>query len=77
MSLPLSQCLIFKAALGNQTAYNKLVEITKYNKYQGHFTLSPCIHNPPCIQPTENQLIDLATKLDEATKDIKPKYSKK
>lgn len=71
MSCPLTNCLISKAARGNEGALNSVLEAMKINKRYGHFMIAPCPHTPPCEQPTDDQLVALNDKVVEATKGIK------
>jgi len=67
MSQPLSQCIIFKAALGDEQAYKFVLDAMKYNKKCGHYSIFPCTCNPPCKQPSKEQGEELNRKITEAT----------
>jgi hypothetical protein len=66
MSLPVSACLISRAAEGDPDAFRALVLRMHANLKCGHFTLGGCSHTPPCPIPTEQQMIALDARLIEA-----------
>ena len=63
MSIPISKCLIYKAATGNEPAFKRLAGALEYNISKGSFTLAPCQCTPPCAVATDTQLSDLDTRL--------------
>jgi hypothetical protein len=72
MSAPLTQCLISKAVFGNKKDLEIVLETMKINKRYGHFLTGPCNCNPPCKEPSREQIDELNIKIAEATKDIIP-----
>lgn len=56
MSVPVSVCLICKAALGDEAAFSRLVSVMKINMKHGAWTQVPCKCKPPCERPTEQQM---------------------
>jgi len=70
VSQPLSQCVIFRAALGDEQAYKFVLDAMRYNKKCGHYSVFPCTCDPPCRRPTEEQGDELNRRIAEATKDI-------
>lgn len=66
MSIPISFCLVSKAALGDEEAFGRLKDVMKINIKQGHWSQGGCHHQPPCPQPTEEQVTALNMKLAEA-----------
>jgi len=64
MSIPISQCLIFKAAKGDDAAYRKLVSRSKTNFRCGRFSLYACGCEPPCEWPTTEQFEALERRLE-------------
>ena len=69
MSMPLSQCLISKAALGDEAMFNELVSRMKYNLRWGAYSTFPCRCDPPCPRPTIEQIEKLNERMDVALKD--------
>lgn len=66
MSIPVSWCLIAKAASGDEMAYARLLGAMKVNVAHGAFTSVPCTHDPKCEAADE-----AVTKLDaRIQKDI-------
>jgi hypothetical protein len=65
MSMPISSCLVSKAAFGNEEAYESLVKAFEINLECGHHTQFPCRCEPSCPTPTEDQLAALQKKLDD------------
>lgn len=63
MSIPLSSCLVSKAALGNEKAYRELVNVMRINTAFGSYTQIPCRHTPQCTAPSEEQLKTLNDRL--------------
>lgn len=58
MSMPLTLCMIFRAARDEDGARAKLKEIVEYNKKHGAFTFRGCKHDPRCTA-TEEELLSL------------------
>jgi hypothetical protein len=69
MSMPLSECRINAAALGNEEAYAALVEAMRYNLKRGAYSIFPCPHNPPCAQATMAQRETLEKRVLAAAKE--------
>lgn len=70
MSTPVKVCTIYKAARGDQQAFDWLVKAMDYNKQKGAFTLHPCNHTPPCEMPTEQELLSLDQRVDAAIREF-------
>ena len=51
--MPISQCLIVRAARNEGTARDTLFKVMKYNMKSGHFTMNPCRHDPECVATKE------------------------
>ncbi len=64
MSVPLSQCLIAKAARGDDQAYKNLRKILAINVDCGHFSIYPCKHQPAC-EATQEEIDKLQKRIDE------------
>ncbi len=60
MSIPISACLLAKAAFDSPGARERLAERAAYNKKFGGFSFWPCEHEPPCPEPSAEQLHALA-----------------
>lgn len=58
MGMPLTACLIFRAARNEEGARKRLAEIVEYNREFGAFTFHNCKHEPHCTA-TEEQFVDL------------------
>lgn len=69
MSMPLSECRINAAALGNEKAYADLVEAMRFNLKRGSYSIFPCQHNPPCAQATKEQRETLEKRVMAAAKE--------
>jgi hypothetical protein len=69
MSIPIPSCLISKAVT-DEKAYKVLLERMTYNLECGHWTCLGCSHNPPCPEPTEEQIVALEARL---LKDVEEK----
>lgn len=63
MSLPVQDCLFFRAARGDEKAFDHLVKRLAYNLVKGHFTMYPCNHEPSCPECTEEELAALHDRL--------------
>lgn len=68
MSVPISACLLSRAARHEPGARELLAGRAEYNKKFGAFTFFGCSHKPKCQEPTAEQLAELA----EAIPDIAP-----
>lgn len=66
MSTPISTCTVFKAALGDEKAFQWMVEAMEYNRAWGAFTQFPCECDPPCPRPTDEQIEAFNTRLEAA-----------
>jgi hypothetical protein len=55
MSRPFSTCTVYKASLGDENAFNSLIETFKINLAFGSSTQFPCSCDPPCAKPTQEQ----------------------
>jgi len=56
MSEVIDICLQIKAAKGDEEAYQEYVEKMKFNIRFGSYYVAPCPHDPPCTDPTEEQI---------------------
>lgn len=65
MSLPITACLVYKAARNEGNARDRLKYRMDYNKKHGAFSTHGCPHKPPCTPPTEAELADLLTAMPE------------
>lgn len=78
MSTPISQCLVSKAAFGDEAAFKFLVEATEYNQTQVAYSYLPCECEPPCPQPIRPQLEELGRRvraeLERRRKEREAKY---
>ena len=63
MSEPLSDCLVFAAARGNGAKYRELLATMQYNLTWGGYTQFRCDCQPPCPEPTEEQMASLSKRL--------------
>jgi hypothetical protein len=54
--VPISACLIFKAAKGDAEAYESLLRAMRTNARFGSITKSSCSCQPPCEPATQEQL---------------------
>lgn len=66
MSTPISYCVIYRAARGDESAFKYVAETLEYNLRHGSYTLYGCKHQPPCELPTDAQLEDLDKRVKEA-----------
>jgi len=66
MSVPISECVVLKAAVGDALSLERLVLSMQFNKKAGHYDLIPCTCNPHCPVPTAEQLVALHCKVTEA-----------
>jgi len=73
MSLPLQDCLFFRAARGDEKAFDSLVKRLAYNIVKGHFTMYPCSHEPRCVECTDEELEALTKRLEPALQVEKEK----
>jgi hypothetical protein len=64
VSIPISQCLVNKAACGDEKSYLDLVEKFKVNMLYGHWSVIPCRCNPQC-EATQEQIDILNSRLDK------------
>lgn len=76
MSLPVQDCLFFRAARGDEKAFDSLVKRLAYNLAKGHFTLSTCNHEPRCLECTDEELEALDKRLFPALQAEKEKARK-
>lgn len=76
MSTPISQCLIFKSAFGDEKAYKFLLDAEDYNSTQFAYTIFPCKCDPPCQKPTEEQLSSLRKRLNDDLDKIRKERRK-
>ena len=77
MSTPISTCLLVKAALGDETAFNQLVEAMEYNLSCGHWSVFPCRCDPPCPQPEQERMEALSERLNRVLRERKAERAKK
>lgn len=73
MSTPISACWVYRAALGDQKAFERLVEDMEYNLRQAAFSTYPCECKPPCAVPTDQQLEDLNKRVMEGVVALRKK----
>lgn len=71
MSMPLTPCLIFRAARNEDdgASRKRLQDTIEYNRKHGGFSFWACKHTPACIA-TEAQLFDLFTAHPDVAKLI-------
>jgi len=70
MSMPISGCLISKAACGDEEAYKELIDVYTTNmKYYGHWTTFACRCDPPCAEPTKEQIDELDVRVNKYFKE--------
>lgn len=66
MSRPISNCLVIRAANGDEKAFESLREVMTYNLKCGHWSQVPCSHNPPCGPlPSDEQLQALSHRFEK------------
>lgn len=65
MSVPISACLLAKAAFDAPGARKRLLERASDNRRFGAFSFWPCPHRPRCPMPTDEQLYALALEVPE------------
>lgn len=65
MSLPISACMISKAVFGTPEDREAFFKRMETNFKYGHFTISGCSHEPPCKEPSDEQIKTLADDLDK------------
>jgi hypothetical protein len=70
MSTPISACIVSKAALGDEKAFQFLLKAMERNIECGHFLTVPCNCDPPCQRPTGEQIEAFDTRLREALDDL-------
>ncbi len=63
MSEPISDCMIFAAARGNEESYQELLAAMRDNLDWGGFTQTSCSCQPPCPKATEEQVESLNQRL--------------
>ena len=63
MSIPISACLVTKAANGDEQAYSKFKAAMLKNLQHGTFSTYPCECNPRCKQPSDELLDKLQERL--------------
>jgi hypothetical protein len=66
MSQPISFCTVSKAALGDEKAFQFLVEAMEYNLAWGAYTIFHCECDPPCPRPTVEQTAAFDKRLQDA-----------
>lgn len=69
MSIPITACLVSKAARGDQAAYAELRRRWLYNQDFGAFSIWPCKCDPPCPEVTEEQVAALSRQIEAAGKE--------
>lgn len=55
MSAPIDDCLVHKAALGDEKAKDELLVMLRMNLRLGHWSHFPCPHKPQCAEATVEQ----------------------
>jgi hypothetical protein len=73
MSVPVSACLVNKAAKGDEQAYERLKSIMFINLECGHWTYCGCVHEPPCEPASEEQFETVDTRLKKEWDERKEK----
>lgn len=77
MSQPISMCLVYKAALGDEECVKRLTEAMDYNLRYGSYTTFPCDCKPPCPVPTQGQLQALNLRVTQGIEIIQAKRAKR
>ena len=70
MSIPLSYCLISKAARGDEEAYQQVKEAMIVNLRYGHWSQFPCPHDPPCPEVSQEQADAFHERMKNDLKDV-------
>lgn len=65
MSIPISSCLLSKAARGDEAARIRLFSAMRVNAKHGAFSTLPCQCKPKCPAPTDAQVKKLDAQLEE------------
>ena len=68
MSIPITECLVSKAAKGDADAINRLYGRMKRNVEHGSFSTYPCVCDPRCPQPSDEEIEALELALLELEK---------
>jgi len=66
MSTPLTACLVYRAAKGDEAAHAEVLSRLQLNLKLGHFSVWPCEHKLPCVPPSAEAMDAYANKLSEA-----------
>lgn len=56
MSIPISECLVHKAALGDAGAFDTLLDDLRSHVACGHGSYFQCPHDPPCPRASEESV---------------------
>lgn len=75
MSIPVSVCLISKAAHGDEKATVELFKVMKVNIECGHYTTFPCRCAPPCPVPTSEMMARLNKRMLDVSRKEEWKYT--
>jgi hypothetical protein len=70
MSVPISECRINAAALGNEDAFKGLVAAMAVNMKRGAYSIFPCPHDPPCAKATKEQCEAVEARVLAAVREI-------
>jgi len=70
MSIPITSCQICKAARGDEEVFDQLVKAMKVNRECGHWSQFPCQCDPPCEQPSDEQLSEFNDRMQAALAGI-------
>ena len=75
MSIPISWCLIQKAAKGNEDSYQEYVKRMKVNMAFGSHSIFPCYHDPVCEMASKEEIdkLNMRLKTEDWPKDTTPK----
>jgi hypothetical protein len=68
MSMPISICEVYKAAKGDESAFQFVAMAMEYNMTQPAHTIMGCMCKPSCTEPTEQQKKNLSARLEEYMK---------
>jgi hypothetical protein len=77
MSIPIVACNVFKAARGDEEAFQNLVEAMKYNIECGHYSQFSCMCNPPCQAPPDEAIKAVEIRLNQELDKWKATRKKK
>lgn len=64
MSLPIVQCMVDRAARGNEIVYQDLLNRFKTMLKKGHILILACRHKPPCEPAIDEQIEALYARIE-------------